>query len=135
MFLLSVITLYERRKHKENATKERKIKYCLCRLWWWIISHIKQNGKPYLKSQGHVKEKEKKRPTVAANLMLINCLLSCWDNSRQSWFFALANPLWPCIKVIYNYLLLAYSPVNCSGSPQRSNFAHKLNTIQNMHIT
>ena len=38
----------------------------------------------------------------------------------------------------YDYVL-AYSPVNRSGSPSgiftSSNFAHKLNTLQNMHIT
>ena len=39
---------------------------------------------------------------------------------------------------LFIYLLMAYGPVNRSGSPQgfsRVQISHKLNTIQNMHIT
>ena len=40
---------------------------------------------------------------------------------------------WKCI-----YLSMAYSPVNHTGSPQGFSqvpISHKLNTLQNMHIT
>ena len=60
--------------------------------------------KPYnhLQSQGHVKKK--KRPTVVANLMPIDCLLA---ESIQCWLLAFADPLWPYItvKVIQMVLL------------------------------
>ena len=53
-------------------------------------------------------------------------------SARQSTALSLVEP------VIIYYLLTAYSPVSRTGSPQvfsQVQILHKLNTIQNMHVT
>ena len=53
-------------------------------------------NKPYKCLQSHGQGHIKKGPTVVASLMVIACLVA---ENMQRWFFAFADPLWPCIKV------------------------------------